>query len=127
MFLNTVDAFIKEETTWPLVQKSKRHHSLNFKSQVFLNKVCCHFSDAISTFRISRATLSKISDKVETREFYSSNYTTGVDKRKGKAPLLAIGKSLYMSISVLHGKADLQNKEKKSNQSKPKIKLLIWN
>ena len=63
--LNTIDVSIKEEAAEPLVQRSKRHRSPNFKSQIFLNKVRWHFSDVISAFQISRATLSKISDKVE--------------------------------------------------------------
>ena len=65
ILLNTIDVSVKEEAAEPLVQRSKRHRSPNFKSQIFLNKVRWYFSDVISAFQISRATLSKISDKVE--------------------------------------------------------------
>ena len=65
ILLNTIDVSIKEEAAEPLVQRSKRHRSPNFKSQIFLNKVRWHFSDVIPAFQMSRAILSKISDKVE--------------------------------------------------------------
>ena len=50
----------------PLVQRLKSHRSSNFKNWIFWDKTCRHISDATSAFQISRMTLSKISDKVES-------------------------------------------------------------
>lgn len=105
VLLNTIDASIKGRGNKTTCSKNRRGATLRIsKARFFLNKVGRRFLDVISTFRISQATLSKISDKVQTREFYCSKIS---DKSKGAGRLLAIAKSLYMSTSILHGKADL--------------------
>lgn len=64
--LEVIDTSIKKERRHDhRFKKLKRHHSSNLKSRIFLRKVRQRSSDTISAFQITRATLSKISDKVE--------------------------------------------------------------
>ena len=72
-----------------LVRKPKRHHSLNFESQISLDKACLQSSHATSAFQIPQTTFSKCFDKVKTREACSSHYIAMTKKGKGIALLLA--------------------------------------
>ncbi|KAM1035082.1 hypothetical protein ACFX2H_038034 [Malus domestica] len=82
-----------------LVRKSKRYCSLNFESQISLDKACLQSSHATSTFQIPHTTFSKCSDKVKTREACSSHYTVTTKKGKGIALLLVVKETpIYVDI-----------------------------
>ena len=72
-------------------QKSKRHRSPNFESQISLDKICPQSSHATSAFWIPQTTFSKCSDKVKTREPCSDHYIALTEKGKGTALPLAVG------------------------------------
>ncbi|KAM1249864.1 hypothetical protein ACFX2G_033180 [Malus domestica] len=79
-----------------LVQKSKRHHFLNFESQISLDKSCLQSSHATSAFPIPQTTFSKCSD---TREAGSSHYRAMTKQGKGIALLLVVRETpIYVDL-----------------------------
>ncbi|KAM1705718.1 hypothetical protein ACFXTH_027728 [Malus domestica] len=80
-----------------LVRKPKRHRSLNFESQISLDKACLQSSHATSAFQIPHTTFSKCSNKVKTREACSSHYITMTKNGKGITLLLVVREtSIYV-------------------------------
>ncbi|KAM1589585.1 hypothetical protein ACFX10_028459 [Malus domestica] len=65
-----------------LVRKPKRHRSLNFESQISLDKTCLQSSHVTSAFQIPQTIFSKCSDKVKTRGTCSSHYIAMTKKGK---------------------------------------------
>ncbi|KAM2196962.1 hypothetical protein ACFX1Q_000430 [Malus domestica] len=105
------DCFLKNQTrtvlrisrarspTGLLVRKPKKHRSLNFESQISLDKACLQSSHATSAFQIPHTTFSKCSDKIKTREACSSHYIATTKKGKGIALLLVVREiPIYVNI-----------------------------
>ncbi|KAM1424374.1 hypothetical protein ACFX1X_017110 [Malus domestica] len=82
-----------------LVRRPKRHRSPNFESQISLDKTCLQSSHVTSAFQIPHTTFSKCSDKVKTREAYSSHYIATTKKGKGIALLLVVRETpIYVDL-----------------------------
>ncbi|KAM1611246.1 hypothetical protein ACFX1Z_000043 [Malus domestica] len=85
-----------------LVRKSKRHRSPNFESQISLDKACLQSSHVRSAFQIPYTIFSKCSDKVNTREAFSSHYIATTKKGKGITLLLVVRETpIYVDLHPL--------------------------
>ncbi|KAM1125376.1 hypothetical protein ACFX2B_040180 [Malus domestica] len=87
-----------KSSTGLLLRKPKRHRSPNFENQISLDKACLQSSHATSAFQIPHTTFSN-SDKVKTREAYSSHYIATTKKGKGISLLLVVRESpIYVDL-----------------------------
>ncbi|KAM1217292.1 hypothetical protein ACFX2J_013492 [Malus domestica] len=100
-FLHTIGALIKEKATWPLVQKSKRHHSPDFEEAPLSIR---NISSSGTTDNFAKRSLTKF----RHINFEGPATLLLPTKVKEQHHCLITRKSQCVSTSVLRGNADWQ-------------------